>query len=378
MQDTGDKEREFKMSQFWNFFLGLFGYVMQFCYRISFGNYVLALLFYALFFKLLLLPFAIKQQKSQIKLAALRPKMALIEKKYQGRNDKATLQKKQEEILEMQRREGYSPFSGCFPLLLQFPIIIALFNIIRRPLEFISRLSTEAIEQLRVMFDVAEKDQNLQLTILSKINETNIDAVREITGDAILPKLNVLGINVGATPTLVPFTILIIIPVLVFFAQFFSMKLMRKFSGMNAAVDATPEMQMSNKIMDIIMPLLTLYFAFTFPAAIGIYWIYQSLLGLLQSFILAKIMPLPTFTDEEIREMQKAAKRRATEMKAAPSPHSLHHIDDDDDDSNAVIPEIRSKYDDDGESTYAGVNETMKTPKKKNNASKKHPKKKKK
>ena len=131
-------------------------------------------------------------------------------------------------------------------------------------------------------------------------------------------------------------------------------------------------------LWDIIMPLLTLYFAFTFPAAIGIYWIYQSLLGLLQSFILAKIMPLPTFTDEEIREMQKAAKRRATEMKAAPSPHSLHHIDDDDDDSNVVIPEIRSKYDEDGESTYAGVNETMKTPKKKNNASKKHPKKKKK
>ena len=73
------------------------------------GSYAIALLLFALAFKILFLPFAIKQQQNQIKQAKLRPKIAKIEKKYAGRNDQPTLQKKQQEIMELQQKEGYSP-----------------------------------------------------------------------------------------------------------------------------------------------------------------------------------------------------------------------------------------------------------------------------
>ena len=83
------------------------------------GSYAVALLLFALLVKVIMLPLSIKQQKTQIKGAKLRPKIAAIEKKYAGRTDRKTLEKKQQEIMTLQQEEGYSPLSGCLPLLIQ-------------------------------------------------------------------------------------------------------------------------------------------------------------------------------------------------------------------------------------------------------------------
>ena len=78
------------------------------------GKYVFGLLIYALIFKVLFLPFSIKQQKNQIKMAALAPKIELIKAKYRGRTDQPTMQKQQMEIMELQQKEGCSlPFAGA-------------------------------------------------------------------------------------------------------------------------------------------------------------------------------------------------------------------------------------------------------------------------
>ena len=104
------------------------------------GSYALALLLYALIFKILFLFFSIKQQKNQIAMAKLAPKIEMIKAKYRGRNDQATLRKQQEEIMALQQKEGYSVFSGCLPLLLQLPIIMILYQVIRKPLSFLMNL----------------------------------------------------------------------------------------------------------------------------------------------------------------------------------------------------------------------------------------------
>ena len=114
------------------------GAMMRFFNTIT-GSYALALLFYALMFKIVFLPFTIKQQKNQIKMAKLTPKMELIKAKYRGRTDQPTMQKQQQEIMELQQKEGYSPLSGCLPLLIQFPIIILLYAVIQNPLTYIAK-----------------------------------------------------------------------------------------------------------------------------------------------------------------------------------------------------------------------------------------------
>ena len=109
---------------------------------------------------------------------------------------------------------------------------------------------------------------------------------------------------------------------------------MRKMNntGLQTAQDA--QTQASMRIMDLVMPLMTLFIAFNFSAMLGLYWMLQSLIGILQSFILSRTMPLPKYTEEELREMKRKqkevekAQRQAAKLQ--PKHKSLHYIDEDD------------------------------------------------
>jgi YidC/Oxa1 family membrane protein insertase len=328
-----------------------FGYVMKFFCSFTNNNYAISLLLFALLMKIVLLPFSIKQQKNQIKGAALRPKMMAIEKKYAGRNDKATLQKKQNEIMELQQKEGYSPLSGCLPLLIQFPIIIGLYNIIRNPLTYVARFASETTKALAEKVNslaegtFANVDKVDQITLISKIKELgyeNFSSVEGFSAD-LLPNFNMFGLDISATPQIASW--LVIIPILVFASQFLSMKLSRKFNPVMQAT-VTKEAQMSNNMMDIMMPLMTLWMSFNLSATLGIYWIYQSIIGLAQMFILAKLMPIPQMSEEELRQAEKELKVKQQKNNASsdkPKVRSLHHIDDDDEDIPAPAPKQAPK-----------------------------------
>ena len=107
------------------------------------GYYVVAIIIFALIVEIVMLPVSIKQQKNSIGMAKLRPQIARIEKKYAGRTDQVTQRKKQEEIMELQQKSGYSPFSGCMPLLLQLIIVgFILYPIIQNPLRYVLDEST--------------------------------------------------------------------------------------------------------------------------------------------------------------------------------------------------------------------------------------------
>ena len=201
------------------------------------------------------------------------------------------------------------------------------------------------------LFPSAEA-QVSQLSILAeaqKLNGVGIDgslwtAMQDIN-------LNLFGLNLGEVPSFASW--LVIIPILTALSSFASMKLTRKLMGQNPALQGqTPETRTSGIIMDLMMPLMSLWFAFKLPALLGIYWIYQSVLGVVQQYFLSKAMPLPTYTEEEIRAILKAEKEKANANRAAMrqggySAKSLHHIDDDDDDDDVYVPRIRSKFDED-------------------------------
>lgn len=118
----------------------LFSYLMKGCLYISGNSYLLALLFFALAIEIILIPLAIKQQKSQIKMAEIKPKEMAIREKYKGRNDRTTQQKMTMEIQEMYQQNGYNQFAGCLPLLIQLPIIFILFAIVRNPITYASNV----------------------------------------------------------------------------------------------------------------------------------------------------------------------------------------------------------------------------------------------
>ncbi len=329
------------------------------------GSYALTLLLFTLLFKLVLLPLGIKQQKNQIKMAALRPKEAVIRKKYAGRTDRATQQKMQQEIIELQQKENVSPFGGCMPLLIQLGLIMVIYTIIRQPLTYICGLSKDELFALATEHGWVDFSGK---AITELKNIANLDQIKAIAtpglilpeGAASLPNLNLFGLNLGiepsdvfagfknatevvgiGVPTFMNVLAYMIIPVACFLLQVLTMKLTRKFTYQSpAAQDAQTGCSM--KMMDWMMPLMSLYFCFTFSSAIGLYWIYSNVLSFVQTVILAKVMPIPPVTEEDIKAAEKEMKEKGYNTKKADliRVRSLHHIDDDDYDS---LPEIESE-----------------------------------
>ena len=127
-----------------DFIYKFFGTILGFLEQIT-GHYLPALLIFALFVKLIMLPFGIKQQKNSIKQAMVRPKEMAIRAKYKGRTDQPTQQKMQQEVMELYQQEGYNPMSGCLPLLIQMPILIILYNVVISPLQHICRYTKDML-----------------------------------------------------------------------------------------------------------------------------------------------------------------------------------------------------------------------------------------
>lgn len=344
-------------SSFWDIFAIPFGYVMQFFNKISGGHYLISLFLFALAIKLVTLPFGIKQQKTQIKGAMLRPKMMMIEKKYAGRNDRVTLKKKQDELMELQQKEGYSPLSGCLPLLIQFPILIALYRIIRMPLKYCVGLADSVVLTLyNTLYpdNVAEAFKKIpdtaHIEMIGQLREQP-DLLQEIAGIGVdkLPNYNIFGkINLGLNPA---FNVaekldgnkwnlfLLIIPFLCAGLALLTTWLSRKFNDNGLNQQMAQQQKTSMFLMNIMMPLLQLWIAFRVSGAVGVYWVYTSVLGIVQMLILAKVMPLPKYTDEEIRMMQREMKKNGgpadrsitgTSVDENGKPKSLHYVDDDD------------------------------------------------
>ncbi len=333
------------------------------------GNYILALLLFAVVAKLIFLPLDIKQQKNSIKQAKMRPKELAIRNKYKGRTDRATQMKMQQEVQDMYQKEGYSPFSGCLPMLIQLPIILILYAVIRSPISYICDVGAETVQamadSLGTIFTDIKFNTADQLPMVSKIHDlfaeggANLEAFKAavLAQDAsfdfaafqsALPNFELFGVNFGPAPSeLGFFSILLIVPVLNFGFQYLSTMIMKKFQPQPIGQDESA--QKSLKIMEFTLPLMTFFFAFNMSATIGIYWIFQNIISLLERFVISKAMPIPKYTEEEIKEMEKAAKAAAKARQSEQSssrsngekPRSLHRIDEDDDEE--IAPASKKK-----------------------------------
>ena len=316
-------------------------WVIRFCNDLVNNNYMFTLLIFALIVEILLLPFGIKQQKNSNKQAKLRPKEMAIRKKYAGRDDNVTKQKMQQEIQELYQKEGFNPMGGCLPTLIQFPIIIALYNIVMHPLKYITQLSDSAIDQLArlasgVTGETYQASQSIRF--LSQIKSMGYESVRNVEGMTEevfnnLPNLEIFGgaIDLGAFPRLTEFNWLLLVPVLTFLSYFFSMKMTRRMTYQPEAVDKATGC--SNQMMDWMMPLFSVFIAFNVPAAIGVYWIFKSLLGVVKQVSLRYAMPAPKFTEEDFKAAEKeynVKAEKAPKNKSGRVVRSLHHIDDED------------------------------------------------
>ncbi len=343
-----------------DFLIGIPGAILRFCNTVT-GNYILALFLFAVIVEICMLPFSIKQQKNSIKQARLRPKEMAIRNKYKGRTDQATQQKCQNEIMEMYQRENFNPMSGCLPLLIQMPIIIALYNVVINPLKYICQLSDEAItavneaitklpsytdfvgrgsetiKQMGIIRDNFDYFKSLGIEGFAE-NIPSVDAI---------PNFLFFGghLDLAQTPSFDSFNWLLAIPVLTFVFAFLSSKVIKKFSYQPTVSENDKSQGCSNAMMDFMMPLMSVYIAFIVPGAIGVYWMFKNIISMLEKIIIAKVMPIPVVSAEEMAaaEAEVAMSNRA--RKKQEKARSLHHIDDEDD-GGAAVSRMEARYED--------------------------------
>lgn len=289
------------------------------------GSYLLALFIFAILVKLILLPFGIKQQKNSIKQAHVKPKEMAIRNKYKGRTDQPTQQKMQSEIMEIYQQEGYSPMSGCLPLLIQLPLIMILYSVVTNPLKYICGYGDDVINTIVEYLSTAI--ENFKYTggrdiDLIQYFGNHLDGINEaLAGGGLtqidpstFPNFNFFGFgdpfllaNNPSIDALTNFTnlglaLLILVPVLNFVLTLLTTWLNKKLTFQPMQEQQS---QGSMKFMNLFMAGMTTWIAFIVPAAIGIYWLFNNLLGMLQQFILAKAMPLPKFTEEDYKKAER-------------------------------------------------------------------------
>ncbi|PKM72516.1 MAG: hypothetical protein CVU91_09005 [Firmicutes bacterium HGW-Firmicutes-16] len=257
------------------------------------GNYGLAVLFFAVVVKVILLPFQMKSKHSMMRTSRLTPYMKELEKKHEGNK-----QKYQEEVAKLYKEEKINPMSGCLWSLIPMVFIFILYNVIRYPFTYLMGIP-EA--QFNAIKDIVTNNGGTiptgtysQLSLVDYVHN-NFSLFNGVSDKLIDLNLNFLGMNLGEIPSWkfsgvdwsltsswLPAVGLFLIPVISGLFAFFSMKLS------NAANPQMAQQQGSMKTMMYMMPLMSVYIGFVAPAALGIYWIAQSALATVQDAILNK------------------------------------------------------------------------------------------
>lgn len=213
--------------------------VLLLIYDVLFHNYVLAILVLTIIIRLITLPLTLKQQISSMKMAAMQPQIKAIQEKYKNEPQK---------LSEEMRKVGFSPLSGCLPLLIQFPILIGLYSAIR------NTLAVSPVSLLELGKHIYSFLPNL--SSLVPVNAT------------------FLGLfNLGQPDHTY------IIPIIVVATTYFSTKL-------TTPPSTDPQTKQTNQMMSMMMPVMFGFFMLSTPTGLGMYWIVSNLIGIGQFFLM--------------------------------------------------------------------------------------------
>ena len=304
-----------------------FAWLVRLFYNLT-GSYGVALILFTLVIKLIMLPFQMKSKKSMMRMSRVSGQMQDIQKRYANNQVKL-----QEEMQKLYEEEGVNPMSGCLWSFLPLPILMALYSIIRQPITHFMMLSKDVLQTVVqsvadagvdltniVMMDKATgapalKDGLYQMAAYGQINL--VKAVQEMGLSTPDGWFNVnykfLGLDLTATPWeyVKSFTFtwavigVILIPILAGLSQFVFSKLTMKTQPQADAAGGA-----SMKSMMYMMPLFSVYIAFIMPAALGVYWIAQSVFSLIQEAILNKTFSAKLSEEEEARFQARQADRQ--------------------------------------------------------------------
>ena len=326
---------------------------------------VLSIVIITIIIYMCLLPLTIKQQKFSKLSQKMQPEMQAIQAKYKDKKDQASMMAMQEETQLLYQKYGISPMGSCVQMLIQMPILFALYRVFYNIPAYLSGVKgsftglVDSIQQtsgyqdtlvsLMEKYNVVTSSglnasnaaskladasgdtlSNYIIDILYKLPSKGWDALMdgkffdgiqsavEKTHDALLHFNYFLGLNISDTPWYIIksnftdkpdkwllFVILaLLIPVLSYLTQMLNIKLMPQ------ATNGNDQMASQMKMMNLMMPLISLFFCFTVPVGLGIYWICSALVRGIQQFFVNRHIENLDLEAVMAKNEEKAKKKR--------------------------------------------------------------------
>ena len=293
-----------------------FGMLLLWLYHLV-ANYGVAIFLFALIVKIIFLPFQMKSKKSMLRMNRMQGKIKDIQTRYANNKER-----QQQEMADLYAKEGVNPMSGCLWSFLPFPILIALYYIIRTPLRFFMNLSNEVIAEITDLAvslgytAPAANNAYEQIYLTDFIHDNWASFAGKFDGLIDLD-YSFLGIDLASQPSQVmsqfpgggwPVWGLLIMP---FIAA--ALQLVMSMVSMKASSNT---MNSQSKMMMYLFPLMTVWMGFMFPAALCVYWIANAGFSAIQEVILTKFFNKKLEEEETDKEREKREKR-AAKMQAA-------------------------------------------------------------
>lgn len=338
----------------------LMGWIMNGIYKaldcVGIQNLGLCIIIFSIIIYLLMTPLQIKQQKFSKLSAIMQPELQKIQDKYKGKNnDQDAMMKMQEETSAVYQKYGVSPTGSCVQLLIQMPVLLALWQVIQNIPAYVGSVKniftgvadkivavngyTDLLQnfitennmtRVRLVLENEKATANSVIDFLYALSPTQWDKLSEMSqfsgfSDAIektsaeITKLQTFGVlNIAEQPwnyikaamaggAIILAVAALAIPILSWATQMLNIKLMPQ-AGSND--DKNNQMANSMKTMNTVMPLMSAVFCFTFPVGLGIYWISSAVVRSIQQYVINRYMDKMNIDDLVNENMKKMEKKR--------------------------------------------------------------------
>ena len=358
----------------------LLGYIMEGIFfvldKIGIPNIGLSIILFTIVVYLLMMPLTIKQQKFSKLSAKMNPEIQAIQAKYKNKKDNDSMMAMNAETKAVYAKYGVSPTGSCVQLLIQMPILLALYRVIYAMPAYVGKIkeaffplvtnligqagSSEFIQTFRnaAMYSKQFTNeafvegmvdnvyvQNTYIDVLNKASTVEftsiVDKFPSLASDventlALLDKYNnFLGINIGNAPSFMvsqawnaeggikwlALIVAFIIPFLAAFTQWINTKLMPQAENNGKKTDQQASMEQSMKMMNTMMPVMSAFFCYTLPAGMGLYWIAGSVVRSIQQIFINKYIDKMDI-DELIKKNEE--KRRKKLERAGIDPNTVN------------------------------------------------------
>ena len=319
------------------------GWIMDGIYKLLniFGiqNIGICIIIFSILIYAFMTPLQIKQQKFSKLSAIMQPELQKIQKKYKGKNnDAAAMQKMQEETQAVYQKYGVSPTGSCVQLAIQFPILMALYQVIYKIPAYVGSVKdilasavtsitgvngyTDILQQfitdnkmtrVQLIMDGSKATSNSVTDFLYALSPSQWKSLAETsqfsgfsdtlnsTAKEISHVQDFLGLNIADQPltyikaafvggSIILAIVAILIPILAWATQMLNIKLMPQAAQQGNGESQQDAMMNSMKTMNMVMPLMSAVFCFTFPVGLGIYWVASAAVRSVQQFVINKKM----------------------------------------------------------------------------------------